>query len=178
VGYGYNLVARGAARRPDLISEVLAVGPAAAAILPRSELKGSGVMAGSDSVAELITKMLSTDPRTALHTVVRASNPELDEDQLRERVDRASAYISPEAARDRVQVWLQDDTSEQASVLGDRLWILHSEAEPLFEGAMAARVAQLYPKAHIEQITGGAVSRPDLVAARVRRLTGLKAAGG
>lgn len=176
VGYGYNLVARGAADRRDLISEILAVAPAAAAILPRSELKDSGVMAGSDSVAEMITKMLSTDARTALHTVVRASNPELDEDQLRERVDRASAYISPEAARDRVQAWLQDDTSEQASALGDRLWILHSEAEPLFEGAMAARVAELYPKARIEQMPGGAVSRPDLVAARIRRLTGVKTA--
>jgi pimeloyl-ACP methyl ester carboxylesterase len=178
VGYGYNLVARVAADRRDLISKVLAIGPAAAAILPRRELKDSGVMAGSDSVAEMVTKMLSIDPRTALHTVVRASNPELNEDQLRERVDRASAYISPAGTRDRVEAWLQDDTSEQASALGDRLSILHSEAEPLFEGAMAARVAELYPKARIEQIPGGAVSSPDLVAARVRRLTGVETAGG
>jgi pimeloyl-ACP methyl ester carboxylesterase len=172
VGYGYNLVARVAADRRDLIADVLAVGPAASAMLPRSELKDAGVMAASDSVMEMLLKMLSTDPRMALRTVITATNPELDDDRLRERIDRASAYISPEAGLARVQAWLHDDTSKEASVLGDHLWILHGEAEPLFEGALAERVAELYPKAHIEQITGGAVSRPDLIAAWIRRLTG------
>ena len=37
---------------------------------------------------------------------------------------------------------------------GDRLWIVHSAAEPLFEGALAGRVAELYPNAHVEQISG------------------------
>jgi pimeloyl-ACP methyl ester carboxylesterase len=177
VGYGYNLVARVAADRRDLISDVLSVQPAAAAMLPRSELKDSGVIAASDSVIEMLMTMLSTDPRTALRTVVAATNPELGENQLRERVERVSAYISAEAALDRAQAWLQDDPSEQARVLGDRLWILHGEAEPLFEGALAARVAELYPKAHLEQNPGGPISRPELTAAWVRRLTGVKTAG-
>ena len=55
---------------------------------------------------------------------------------------------------------------------------MHSEAEPLFEGALAARVAELYPEARIEQLPGGAISRPDLFAARIRPLTGVGPAGG
>jgi pimeloyl-ACP methyl ester carboxylesterase len=170
VGYGFNIVARVAAERHDLISGVLSVQPAAAAMLPRIELKGSGVMAASDSVIEMLMQMMSTDTRTALRTVVTATNPDLDEERLRERLDRISAYVSAEAALARAQVWLEDDTSEQARVLGDRLWILYSEAEPLFEGALIARVAELYPEAHLEQLPGGPVSRPELTAACVRRL--------
>ena len=49
--------------------------------------------------------------------------------------------------------------------------ITHSEAEPLFEGALTARVKELYPEARIEQFSGGPISRPGLVAARIRRLT-------
>ena len=171
VGYGYNVVARVAALRSDLISQVLSVGPAAAAMLPREELRGSEVMAASESVIEMILKMLETDPRAALHMILAATNPELAEDQLRERIDRAQDYLSPEAALDRAQAWLQDDATEQALVLGDRLWILHGEAEPLFEGTLRMRVAELYPKAHIEELTGGLVSRPEVMAARVRGLT-------
>jgi pimeloyl-ACP methyl ester carboxylesterase len=178
VGYGYNLAARVAANRRDLISDVLSVQPAAAAMLPRSELKGSGLMAASDSVIELVMTMMTTDPRTALRTVVAATNPDLDEDKLRERVDRVSTYISPEAALDRARAWLEDDPSEQTRALGDRLWILHGEAEPLFEGALTARVAELYPEAHVELSPGGPVSRPDLTAAWVRRLTRVRTAGG
>jgi adenylate kinase family enzyme len=62
--------------------------------------------------------------------------------------------------------------SEQARALGDRLWILHGDTDRLFEGAMAARVAELFPKAHLEEVADGPVSRPDLTAAYVRRLTG------
>jgi pimeloyl-ACP methyl ester carboxylesterase len=171
VGYGYSLVARVAAERRDLVSHVLSVTPAAATMLPRSELEGSGLMGASDSVIEMVTTMFGTDPRTALRTIIAATNPELDEATLRERVDRASAYISPESAFDRVQTWLNDDTSDLTRALGDRLWIVHGEAEPLFEGAFGARVRELYPEAHIEQLPGGPISRPALFAARIRRLT-------
>jgi pimeloyl-ACP methyl ester carboxylesterase len=171
VGYGYNLAVRIAARRPDLISALVSVQPAAAAMLPRRELRESGVLAASDSVLEMLMQMMSTDPRTALRAVLAATNPSLDGDELKERLDRVSAYISPEAAHDRAEAWAQDDPSEHARALGDRLWIAHSEAEPLFEGALATRVAELYPSAHIEQIPGGPISSPQLFADRIRRLS-------
>jgi pimeloyl-ACP methyl ester carboxylesterase len=177
VGYGYNIATRVASTRPDLISHVVAVAPAAAAMLPRSELKGSDVLAASDSVIEMVMQMMSAEPRSALRTVIAATNPELDERQLRERVGRIAAYISPDAVLDRARAWLEDDTTEQARILGDRLWILHGGTEALFEGALASRVAELYPKAHLEEVVDGPVSRPDLTAARVRRVTGAEVAG-
>lgn len=171
VGYGYNVAVRVAARRPDLIAALVTVQPAAAAMLPRSELSESGVIAASDSVIEMLLQMMSSDPRTALRTVLAATNPELDEDELRQRVDRVSEYMLAEAAQDRAAAWIADDPSEHARALGDRLLIIHSEAEPLFEGALVARVAELYPEARIEQLSGGPISRPDILAARIRRVT-------
>jgi pimeloyl-ACP methyl ester carboxylesterase len=168
VGYGYNLAVRVAARRPELISALVTIQPAAAALLPRSELRESGVLAASESVIEMLMQMMSTDPRTALRTVLAATNPDLDEDQLRERLDRVSDYMSAEAAQHRAAAWIADDPSEHARALGDRLVIVHSEAEPLFEGQLAGRVAQLYPEALVEELPGGPISRPDLVAARLR----------
>ncbi len=171
VGYGYNVAVRVAARRPDLITALVTVQPAAAALLPRSELKESEVLAASDSVVEMLMQMMSSDPRTALRTLLAATNPELDEDELRERLDRVSEYVSAEAAPERAAAWLEDDPSEYAKAVGDRLLITHSKAEPLFEGALTARVKELYPEARLEQLSGGPISRPDLVAARIRRLT-------
>jgi pimeloyl-ACP methyl ester carboxylesterase len=171
VGYGYNVAVRVAARRPDLITTLVTVQPAAAAMLPRSELRESEVLAASDSVVEMLMQMLSSDPRTALRTVLAATNPELDEDQLRQRLDRVSEYLSIEAAQERTAAWFADDPSKYAKAVGNRLLITHTKAEPLFEGALTARVKELYPEARLEQFTGGPISRPDLLAARIRRLT-------
>lgn len=171
MGYGYNIAVRVGAGRPDLIAYVLAGGPAAAAILPRSELAGAEGLAASESVIEMVMKLMSADPRSGLRTLIAAVNPDLDEQSLRERVDAVADYMSAEAGLERGQAWLEDDASEFARLVGERLWILHTGDEPLFAGALAERVAELYPAAHLEQFEGGPISRPDLTAARIRELT-------
>jgi hypothetical protein len=149
--------------------------PAAAAVLPRAELRNSDVMAGSDSVVEMLLQMMDTDPRAAVRVVIAATNPQLDDDQLRERVDLIDGYITKGATRERAQTWLEDDPTMEAQALGDRLWILHGETEALFEGTLAERVRELFPKAHIEQLAEGPISRPDLAAAWIRGLTASRA---
>jgi pimeloyl-ACP methyl ester carboxylesterase len=171
VGYGFNLAARVAARRPDLLPTVVSIQPAAAAMLPRSELRESEVMAASDSVIEMLMGMLASDPRTALRSILSATNPDLGEDETRDRVDRVSEYMEPEAAHNRSRAWIADDPSEHARALGGRLWVLHSGPEELFEGTLAERVAELYPEAHIEQLEGGPISQPARFAERIRGLT-------
>jgi pimeloyl-ACP methyl ester carboxylesterase len=173
MGYGYNVTVRVAAARPDAISEVICVQPAAAAILPRVELRQADVMGGSDSVAELLLKMMRSDQRAAVRTLLAAANPELSEDELRERASHVGTYVSPESTLQRSEAWMADDASEHSRALGDRLLILHPETEPIYEGALAGRVAELYPEARLEQIEGGPISRPELVAAWVRRLSGV-----
>ena len=168
VGYGYNLAVRVAARRPDLIAALVTVQPAAAALLPRHELRESDVLAASESVMDMLMQMLNTEPRTALRTILAATNPDLDDDGLRERLDRVLEYVSPEAGRERAKAWIADDPGAHAVALGDRLSIVHSGSEPLFEGALAARVAELYPEAHIEQVAGGPISSPGVIAERIR----------
>jgi pimeloyl-ACP methyl ester carboxylesterase len=171
VGYGYNIAARVATARPELISDVLCVQPAAAAILPRSELRQADVMGSSDSVIELLMKLMRTDQRAAVRTLLGAVNPDLGEDELRERVARVGTYVSPESALGRTEAWAVDDASEFSRALGGRLRILHPEAEPIYEGALADRVTELFPEAVVEEVPGGPISRPELIAAWVRRVS-------
>jgi pimeloyl-ACP methyl ester carboxylesterase len=124
---------------------------------------------------EMLLQLMSTDPRAAVRTLLGAANPELDEDQLRERVARVWEYVSPQATLERTQAWLKDDPSERARALGPRLRILHGGPEPMYEGALRARVAELYPEAQLEELAGGPISRPDLFAARIRRVSGARA---
>ena len=56
---------------------------------------------------------------------------------------------------------------------GDRLWLLHHDANPWFVGTEQS--AEQFPEAHHERVEDGAFTRPDLTAAVVRRITG---AGG
>src|SRR4051812_11661015 len=87
VGNGLNRSARVAAARPDLIAHVVAIAPSPTALLPRSELQGSDMLGASESVVDMLRQLLATDPRTALRMMIAAVNPDLDEDQLRARVD-------------------------------------------------------------------------------------------
>ena len=171
VGDGLNRGARVAVARPDLIPRLIAIVPGAAMVLPRAELRGSGVMAGSDSVMDMLLQMLSTDPRAALRTILAAINPGLEEDELRERLDRVTAYLSAEAATERANAWLEDDLSALVSTLGERIWILHGGSDPLFEGALGERVAELFPRARLQALADGPISRPELTAAFVRAVT-------
>jgi pimeloyl-ACP methyl ester carboxylesterase len=174
MGYGYNVAVRVAAARPDAISDLLGVQPAAAAVLPRSELRRADVMGGSDSVAEMLTMMMRTDQRAAVRTVLSVANPELSEDELRERMSHVGSYVSPESTLERTEAWFGDDPSDQARALGSRLRILHPESEPIYEGALAGRVTELYPEAHVEEVPGGPISRPELIAAWVRRVSSVR----
>jgi hypothetical protein len=45
----------------------------------------------------------------------------------------------------------------------------------MYEGALVSHVSELYPEAHVEELRGGPISRPDLVADWVRRVSGVKA---
>lgn len=172
IAEGFNRTARVAAERPDLIGHVIAIGPAAAAFLPRVELEGSGVMAASESVIEMLLQMMRTDPRSALRSLLGMINPELSEDEVRDRLAAITQYVSAESVESRTRAWLEDDVSEQARILGERLWITHGGMDPMYEGKMRERVVELYPSARIVALEDGPISRPELTAGLVREVTG------
>jgi hypothetical protein len=121
-------------------------------------------------VIEMLLQMLSTDPRSALRSLITALNPEFGEPEVRERVDQVADYLSAEAGVGRARAWLADDLTAVVHALGDRVSILHGGPDPLFEGALGDRVAEVFPEALLAPVADGPISRPDLTAALVRSL--------
>jgi hypothetical protein len=67
--------------------------------------------------------------------------------------------------------WISDVALEPARALGDRLWILEPGGNPWFPIEVARRSRRLIPDAHIQEVDGGALSRPDITVDVVRALT-------
>jgi pimeloyl-ACP methyl ester carboxylesterase len=174
VANGCNIAVEVGARRPDLVAAVLAFG---AGPFARVDFEGSEAMITSDSVVAAFGEMLQRDYRGALRTMLSATNSQMSEEELRARVDLQASYCPQEAAIDRVQAWVDGNPTEAAVALGPRLWIFSSETvagawlPPLEERRRV--IAATMPEAHLEEMPGesGPVSRPDLVAAAIRRIT-------
>jgi len=172
VANGCNTVVHVAARRPELVDTAFAFG---AGPFSRAHFTESEGMIGSDSVVDAFLEMLQRDYRGALRTVLTATNPQMSEDELRERIDFQVSYCPQEAAAARVRQWADDDPTESAAELGDRLWIFSApEVAGRWLPSIEERkriIAQTMPDAHFEATDeeSGPVSRPDVVANLVRR---------
>jgi pimeloyl-ACP methyl ester carboxylesterase len=157
-----------AAARGDLVESVVLSGYAP---LFRGERRETHGLAGSAEVLGALLTLLETDYRSAMRTIMETGNPDLDEPAIRERVDGVVAHCSHEAAIARLRNWIELDVGNSALALGDRLWILHHPRNPWFPAELAERIPALLPEARLERVADGAVSRPDLTAAVVRRIT-------
>jgi pimeloyl-ACP methyl ester carboxylesterase len=174
VGNGCNVVVEVGARRPDLVDAVLAFG---AGPFARVDFEGSEAMIASDSVVAAFLEMLQRDYRGALRTMLSATNDQMSADELRERVDFQASYCPQDAAIGRVQAWLGGYPTESAAALGSRLWVFTSPAvagdwlPPLEERRRV--IHAVTPDAQLEEMPddSGPVSRPEVVAAAIRRVT-------
>ena len=167
-----NRAVRVCAERPDLVEAMVVPGgspPGAAA------LEGTEAMASSDSVVDAFLSMCETDYRGALRSLVTAGNPQMSEEEIRERVRLQAEYQPQEAAVARLRAWVDDDAAGAgtrlrrpalAAVLRD-----HGRAAGSRRARKAVKLSRkLFPEAHVEGIENGIVSRPDLTAAVVRRI--------
>jgi pimeloyl-ACP methyl ester carboxylesterase len=170
---------RAAADRPELVDAVVAVGGPPIGI---DSLADSDAMASSRTVVDAMLEMSETDYRSALRSIVTATNPQMSEGELRDRV-RAQAEHSPaEAAVPRLRAWVEADSIEQARAIGDRLWILHWDG---MGGGwfptgreLESLIGEALPETHVEKTDDGMMSRPDQAADVVRRITtAVRAAG-
>jgi pimeloyl-ACP methyl ester carboxylesterase len=163
---------RVAAASPDLVKAVVAPGSAP---LLLEVIRGTDALLSSETVIDAFIEMIRTDYRGALRTLMTQTNPQMDEEGVRARVNAQAEYCPAETALGRVQAWLADDSAEQGRAIGDRLVIVYSEE---MGGAwlpagdeMSRRVSEHLPEARLEQVEDGIVSRPDLTAAIVRSLS-------
>jgi pimeloyl-ACP methyl ester carboxylesterase len=165
MGDGAARAVRVAATRPELIRAV-----ACPAFTPFSRIaRGAEGLAGSESVLDLLHQQMTRDYRGALHTMVAAGNPQLDAQELRERIDLTMKECPQDAAAARLRAWMDDESAEDAIALGDRLWMFRFGDNPWFPASLAEQARELAPEAHMIDLEDGPVSRPDLTAAVVRR---------
>ena len=111
-------------RRPDLVEALVAPGGTPAG---RARLEGSEAMVASDSVVDAFMSMGETDYRGALRSLMTAANPQMTEDEVRERVKAQIEYQPQETAVARLRAWVDDDATDEGREMGDRLWILYDE---------------------------------------------------
>jgi hypothetical protein len=127
-------------------------------------------------VLAALETLLEKDYRAAIRSIVESANPNLSEDEIRLRVNRVVEHCSQEAAVARMRAWIRDDATDATRALGDRLWVLHHPGNPWFPPELAERMPELLPDSRHEALADGAMSRPDLTAAVVRRITGTERA--
>lgn len=174
VADGCNRAVRVAARRPDLVAAVVALGSGPFA---RTHFEGREGMLASETVVNAFLDMVRRDYRGALRTLLAATNPQMSEEERRERVSAQISYCPQEAAGARVRAWAEDDPTKAAAEIGERLWIFFAPdvAGPWFPpaGERYGLIETHMPKAHLEegQEGEGPISRPDLTADAIRRVT-------
>jgi hypothetical protein len=133
-------------------------------------------MVASDAVVDAFLRMLESDYRGALRTLVASTNDQMSEDEVRERVAAQIEYCPREAAVARVRAWAEDDPTAAARAIGGRLWVLSAPnvAGPwLPPPAQRRRMLEtITPDAHVEETRPGEgpVSSPELAAATIRRI--------
>ena len=169
---GPHRAVRAASRHPDLVEAVVCVGGPP---ISRSTFPDAEAMASSETVVDALLEMATTDYRAALRSLTTSANPQMTEQEIRERIDTQSEYATQEASLARLRAWTDADSTEHSRALGDRLWILHA---PGLGGGwfptgreLESIVTRTLPEAQLEEIDNGMLSRPDQTADVVRRIT-------
>ena len=168
LGDGANRAVHAAAARGDLVSAVVVSGQAL--VGPAEDAPDALSLSGQ--VLEGLLRMYETDHRAAIRSVVTTADENLSETEIRERVELTAAYVSRESLAPRTRSWVEDDAREDARALGERLCILAYPGNPWFPIELLDVLREQLPEARIEEVAAGAMSRPDLAAAAVRRITG------
>jgi pimeloyl-ACP methyl ester carboxylesterase len=159
---------RVAADRPQLIEAVVLASSIVELQFHQREMDS---LAASESVVEAGLKQLRVDPRPVLRTVISITNPQLSDAEAAERVAAQVAYCAPDAAQERGEASvLSDDLTRIGPGLGDRLWIVYFE-NPLSPRELLGRARELLPEAHVVEAEDGPISRPDITAEVVRKIT-------
>ena len=171
VGFGDALhrIVRAAAARPQLVLGVVSPGLAGLGRQGPEDV-GEG-LAYSPSVVGAVVQLLESDYRAGLRTVVEGGNPQLDGRGVQRRIEAVIEYTPREATVGRLRSWIGCDSTDQGRALGERLWMLGYPGSDWFPEELADTIRHELPEAHVEHIADGPISRPELTAEVVRRIT-------
>ncbi len=170
VGDGVHRAVHAAAMLPKLVPAVICPGVMPLGSQADYPHVGEGLASSTEVVGALV-QLLESDYRSGMRSAVQAANPQHSEEELRERLAATLAYASHEATLGRLRGWINDDAREAARILGDRLWVLYFAGNAWFPPELAQTVKREAPEAHIAEIENGVISRPDITAGYVRRIT-------
>jgi pimeloyl-ACP methyl ester carboxylesterase len=166
-----NRAAKVGALLPDRVAAVICFG---AGPFARASFEGQEAMLASESVIGALVEMLEHNYRGAMRTIMEATNPQMSEEELRERVGMQAEFCPPEAALGRLQSWVADDPREVSNRLGDRLWIFTAAgvAGPWLppKEEMNRMVAEATPDANVVEAEPGPISAPGLIAEEIRKV--------
>jgi pimeloyl-ACP methyl ester carboxylesterase len=169
MGDGINRAVVLASERPELVTAVLSPGGNP---IGRLAAEGTDALVDSPAVLKALVGMMETDYRAALRTMVSSANPQMTEEEARDRVDRVVAYCPQDTGAARLRGWIKSVPLDEARVVGDRLWLLVlKDDNPWFPNDTTARTRELLPEANIEIVDDGPISRPDLTADVIRGIT-------
>src|SRR5262249_12837639 len=118
-----------------------------------------------------LLKLFESDYRAGLRTVVEGGNPQFSAEETQRRIDEVMAYSPLEATLGRLREWVRHDSRVPGRALGDRLWMLVFGGNLWFPAELVDAIHRDVPEARIEPVEDGAVTRPDLTAGVVRRIT-------
>jgi len=163
-----NRAVRVADRRPDLLRCVFCVGSAPFGVGALSE---SDSLLSSETVVRTYLHQLEADYRGAVRAALSGANTELDDDDVRARVQSQMEYIDAEAALMRARVWAMDAGAEEPGrAIGNRLSVCLSKTMggpgAWFPSAeeMEPVTREVFPDAQVHWTEDGIVSTaPEVV---------------
>jgi pimeloyl-ACP methyl ester carboxylesterase len=168
LGNGSDAAVILASERPDLVRAVVVAFGNPAGLRVSG---GTEALSGSDSVVDVLIEMMERDYRGALRSVITTGNPQMSEDEVRDRVKRQEAYCPGDVAAVRLAAWRASRVFDQALSLGDRLLILQHPYNPWFPAELIEPMREVLPEAEIRAVEDGHLSRPDITAGVVREIT-------
>lgn len=165
IGDGSHRAVRVADSRPDLVDRVVFTSTALGRD-PGSEAPG---FSGSTEVLFALMSLMRRDYRSGLRQMLAGSAH--DEEFERERVEELTGLIPQEAAIGYLEAWIAADSLDIARRLGGRLSVLAYPGNAWFPIEMYEAMRGYLTEACFEFVEDGPMSRPDLTAAVLLRVS-------